>query len=478
MVAFRQLGLSTVANHISLRCDAKYRLFWGMNGGTLYPDATVEVHSLKHAMVPFAPRLVQKGDLKDDVELIELEDVEQRTGVVLATRTTDEVNSAKLVFGSADILTTGLRPNLGKTFLNDSAKRLAGSTEWIPIKLNQDRLDPVLAKYYLLSAQYVDYAERLLSGKEHPRVADSDVAALRVPFPSIEAQQNLVAKIKALEDGQTAARCALRSPVDVINELLCAEFGYPLREHRERARTQHYTAPFVQMAHGYMLRNSAKFHHPDFELTEQFFSRTPHVRVKSLVAIPPRLGATASKGDFVADGGAYYVHPGATKRQDVIALDDCYQITEQFYELTRRRFGLRTNDIVLNRAGEGTIGKAGLWEIEEPAVLSDFTMRLRPAEHVNSRFLWYFLRSVMFQAQVNREKRGMGNMTNIFPPEVERMLIVDCARARQDSVAKTIDEELARLDALLEGIKAKRREIDRLIDEVVHGERKKKKRSA
>jgi hypothetical protein len=225
------------------------------------------------------------------------------------------------------------------------------------------------------------------------------------------------------------------------------------------------------------LRISARFHHPDFELTEQFFSRTPHIRVKSLVTVPVRLGATASKGDFVEDGAAYYVHPSATRHQGVIALDDCYQVTEEFYDLMGRRFGLKTNDIVLNRAGEGTIGKAGLWETEEPAVFSDFTMRLRPAEHVNSRFVWYFLRSVMFQAQVDREKRGMGNMTNIFPPEVERMLIVDCARARQESIAKTIDEELARLDALREGIESKRREIDRLIDEAVRGERKNKKHS-
>lgn len=47
------------------------------------------------------------------------------------------------------------------------------------------------------------------------------------------------------------------------------------------------------------------------------------------------------------------------------------------------------------------------------------------------------------------------------------MLIVECTRARQDSIAQAIDEELARLAALRDGIEAKRREIDRLIGEAI-----------
>lgn len=56
------------------------------------------------------------------------------------------------------------------------------------------------------------------------------------------------------------------------------------------------------MAAGFTLRNSAKFHHPDFELTERFFTRTPHERMKVFVAVPNRLGATATKGDLIEDG--------------------------------------------------------------------------------------------------------------------------------------------------------------------------------
>ena len=49
------------------------------------------------------------------------------------------------------------------------------------------------------------------------------------------------------------------------------------------------------------------------------------------------------------------------------------------------------------------------------------------------------------------------------------MLVVACSRAQQGSIARTIDEELARLEALRAGIEAKRREIHRLIDDAVRG---------
>jgi hypothetical protein len=221
------------------------------------------------------------------------------------------------------------------------------------------------------------------------------------------------------------------------------------------------------MMAGFTLRNSAKFHHPSFELTEQFFARSPHERVKAFVAIPIRLGATATKSDFVEGGAAYYVHPGATKRQEVIAIDDCHQITEEFYAATQRRFGLRRGDVVLNRAGEGTIGKSALWDSDEPAVASDFTMRIRFNDRINPRFAWFYFQSVMFQAQVAREKRGMGNMTNIFPPEVERMLIVSCKKPKQEALALDITAELKRRTDALASIESKRAEITKLIDEAI-----------
>jgi type I restriction enzyme, S subunit len=69
----------------------------------------------------------------------------------------------------------------------------------------------------------------------------------------------------------------------------------------------------------------------------------------------------------------------------------------------------------------------------------------------------YFFRSVMFQAQVEREKRGMGNMTNIFPSRVERMRIPTCSLSRQNKLADQITTSLAQIDAHCAAIESKRK---------------------
>ena len=220
------------------------------------------------------------------------------------------------------------------------------------------------------------------------------------------------------------------------------------------------------MAAGFTLRNSAKFHHPDFELTERFFARTPHERVKAFVAVPIRLGATATKGDLIEEGDACYVHPGATKKQRAIALEDCHQVTQEFYDAHQRRFGLRPGDVIINRSGEA-LGKVAIFEHgDEPALASDFTMRVRFNDRMNPRFAWFFFRSVMFQAQILRELRG-SSVPNIFPPQVERMHVVTCARPRQNALAAQITTALAALDTHRAAIESKRKEIDTLIDTAI-----------
>lgn len=58
-----------------------------------------------------------------------------------------------------------------------------------------------------------------------------------------------------------------------------------------------------------------------------------------------------------------------------------------------------------------------------------------------------------------------GEIPNIFPPQVERILVVSCKRGRQDALAEQIRGELQALDDRLASIESKRKEINRLIDE-------------
>lgn len=461
----RMLPFSNISNHANLRCDAKYRLFWGITGDTLYPNSIVPCHPIRLATVPHRIKKLKKGILSSEFELIELEDVEKHTGNVISSNPVTQIQSDKLVFGDADVLTTRLRPYLGKTILNDRQRPLLGTTEWIPIKVDPDRLHPKLLKYCLLSSVYIDNAERLLSGKEHPRVAESDILSLRVPFFDHETQSSLVRAIEELERQIDQARAEIKPEQDVINEVLCSTFRYPLSEHMGRARVHQYQKPLHAMIDSFTLRSSSRFHHPHFEIVENFFESIEHVRVKRFLALPIRLGATAKRADLLDSGEAYYVHPGATKRQGVIALEDCYQISEEFYEENRRRAGLKRRDIIINRSGEAH-GKVAFFDSDAPAVASDFTMRVRVNEQANPAFLWYFFRSIMFQAQIAREFRG-ASVSNIFPPQVQQMFVVECSRSKQDAVAEEVSAELSKVHAAEQRANSKQENIHALIETAI-----------
>jgi hypothetical protein len=288
-----------------------------------------------------------------------------------------------------------------------------------------------------------------------------------VPFFDEKTRAALVSRIEKLEQTIASEQKKVKSDQLIINEMLCREFGYPLAEHLKRERMRYYTKELGAISAGSTLRSSSRYHHPDYELLKGFFLSVPHVRVKKYIAIPIKLGATAKMGDFVENGEAYYVHPGATKKQGVILLEDCYQVSGEYYDTNRRRAGLIRRDIIINRSGEA-LGKVAYWDSTEPAVASDFTMRVRVNADANSRFMWYFFRSVMFQAQMYREIMG-ASVNNVFPSQVEKMLIVECDRKRQDAIASKITAELDKVRTARTKMEMDRGRIQTVVDMAVAG---------
>ncbi len=463
----QMISFAKIANHANLRCDAKYRLFWGEIGDTLYPNSKIPCFPMKLGTVDHRVQKLKQGELDSEYELVELEDVEPRTGNVLASTMVTNIKSDKLLFGDADLLTTRLRPYLGKTIENDRSRPMAGTTEWIPLKVRRDRIHPLLLKYFLLAPVYVENAARLLSGKEHPRVQESDILSLKVPFFDEKTRAALVSRIEKLEGAIATEQKKVKPDQTVIDDMLSGEFGSPLAEHLKRKRMRYYIKNLDAISAGFTLRSSSRYHHPDYELLETFFLSIPHVRVKRYIGIPIKLGATAKEGDFIEDGEAYYVHPGATKKQGVIPLEDCYRVSGEYYEANRRRAGLKPGDIIINRSGEAH-GKVAYWDSTEPALASDFTMRVRVNADANPRFVWYFFRSVMFQPQIDREIMG-ASVHNVFPSQVEQMLIVGCDRKRQDTIANGITAELDKVHTARAQIEKNRRQIQTLLETAVAG---------
>lgn len=179
---------------------------------------------------------------------------------------------------------------------------------------------------------------------------------------------------------------------------------------------------------------------------------------------PPVLGVQISPSNFDENGEQYYLTPAAIKRGH-LNQEALRGITADFYDQHKWRLGLLRDDVVLGASGEG-LGKVGVYDSDEPSIFSQFIMRFRLSSSHNAEFLSYFMRSVMFQSQIKREKRGI-NIPNIFPTEVERMRVTACERARQDSLAKQISQELDALERHRNSMESSRREIVALLEAAI-----------
>lgn len=362
------------------------------------------------------------------------------------------------------IASTGIG-SLGKVDIYDDDKPALADGHISIVRVASKQCSPRLLTQLLRSRVAQWQIERQLSGATNQiDIYPDQLAALRLPVIAPERQRKIVPRLVKIESDITAARAKVKPPADIINEILCKAFRYPVAEHRERQRARQFTRDFSSFADSFSLRGSVKFHHPDYELTDAFFASTPHQRVKAYLAVPIRLGASLTQEVMDDEGEAYYVHPSATRHEERINTGDCHRITQAYYEANKRRAGLRIGDVLINRSGEGTIGKVALFDLDEPCLFSDFTMRLRFADRMNPRFAWFYFRSMMFQSQVEREKRGMGNMMNIFPSQVETLLIPVCRRQRQDMLADDITTALNARRRELETIESRRQEITELIE--------------
>jgi restriction endonuclease S subunit len=377
----------------------------------------------------------------------------------------DNERRAGLRKGDIVVSSTGVG-SLGKVDLWETDEPALATVDVNIVRVVESRADPAFLVHLLRHRLVQWQVEQELAGATNQiHIYGDQLARLRLPHFSKDAYDRLAKKVARSAKDLADARNLLRPPEDIINEALCAEFDYPLKEHQERSRLHQFSEKLSKMAASFTLRNSSRYHHPDFELTEAFFAQNKHEAVKAFVAIPIRLGATATKGDFVEAGAAYYVHPGATKRQEAISLEDCLQITEEFYKDRSRRFGLQPLDVTINRSGEA-VGKVAYFDTEEPALFSDFTMRLRFNARMNPLFAWLYFRSIMFQAQLFREIKG-ASLPNIFPGQVERLLVVACDRKRQDSLVKSIMLDLKKQADAKQKIHTKINEIQTAIESEV-----------
>ncbi len=138
---------------------------------------------------------VDTNDIFDGEWILDLEDIEKDSGIVLCKIRKSERNavSTKHRFMKGQVLYSKLRPYLNKVVLADEDGYC--TSEILPLDF-ENIIVPAYARYYLMSPTFLKYADRCSFGVKMPRLSTSDGKKAVMTIPPIHEQVRIVEAIE------------------------------------------------------------------------------------------------------------------------------------------------------------------------------------------------------------------------------------------------------------------------------------------
>ena len=134
-------------------------------------------------------------DIADSAWMLDLEDIEKDSGVVLQKVRKTERNAAstKHHFHKGQVLYSKLRPYLNKVVLADEDGYC--TSEILPLEFERNIL-PQYARYYLMSPAFLRYANKCSYGVKMPRLGTTDGKKAIISIPPMDEQKRIVLAIE------------------------------------------------------------------------------------------------------------------------------------------------------------------------------------------------------------------------------------------------------------------------------------------
>jgi type I restriction enzyme M protein len=187
-------NLREITGKEGLRLDPKYRWLWQYQKGVAYGEAANSQELSKFLIIVKFPK-IPKGELSEEVPLLDLEYVESRQAIVRDDLpVVDILGSDKIKFIGCDLAISKLEPYLGKVIIKPNSEYV-GSTEWVGLKLKTEIPLSVLA-YLLMLPSMCEAYRRLQSGKRHARFDPKEFLKLRVQAPKPETYSTLQEQVE------------------------------------------------------------------------------------------------------------------------------------------------------------------------------------------------------------------------------------------------------------------------------------------
>lgn len=319
---------------------------------------------------------------------------------------------------------------------------------------------PVFLKYLLQSSYFRNVLdEHLYRGIGISTFKERDFLDLRIPRVDIGRQTEIVEQVQPIEDEISSVIKSKKDVLETINEVLSLSLGFSLEAYRTQKLNHVQSASMSDLTKSFELRMSRKYHNPAYDEIEQILSKIGQKKLKSILAMAMRLGSGISPSSYDDDGEAIYVSMKAIKDRR-FRPGVCGKVSADYWIANKQKSSIKVGDILIARSGEGTIGKAALIEEDLPAIFCDFIIRMR-IQNYDPRFATFYFNSELFQSLIERQKKGLGNNTNIFPSQLREFPVPNISISRQSGIANEIEAEINKQNSRVEQILKKRQEIEK-----------------
>ena len=158
------------------------------------------------SIVEAAPIKSQRGDLADEVWLLNLDAVEPQTGTVLFKHRVQsgEINASTVYFTTENVLYSKLRPYLNKVVMPDEDG--VATSEMIPMYPLADRLNRAYLCYWLRSDAFVKHISEKVAGAKMPRVSMDYFRSLAIELPPLELQEQFAAFVEQTDKSKLCGK--------------------------------------------------------------------------------------------------------------------------------------------------------------------------------------------------------------------------------------------------------------------------------
>ena len=136
-------------------------------------------------------------DIDDSAWILDLEDIEKDTGIVLQKVHKAKRNSisTKHLFHKGQVLYSKLRPYLNKVVLADEDGYC--TSEILPLDF-QENIIPQYARYYLMSPTFLQYTNKCSYGVKMPRLGTVDGKKAIITIPPLDEQKRIIEAIETI----------------------------------------------------------------------------------------------------------------------------------------------------------------------------------------------------------------------------------------------------------------------------------------